>query len=543
MNAPISPEGLESLDTSAILLSPDLDRWEALDLLKPFGFRNVAQADSNLQLMAGDPHSRKLLAKILNELLLAVAQTADPDQALNDWDRYLKIGVNRTQLFSYLENAPRMLHLLCTIFGNSPAMTQTLIRDPMLIYWMGDGRVVNQPPSRRALRHALQESLGAVNTYEVMLNALRRFHRRELLRIGVHDLLRVTQVSETVATISDLACVVIQSAYEIVNARLARQFGTPMHRDRSGKMVETGFVVIGMGKFGGWELNYSSDVDLIYVYASSDGKTQSARRETSVSNEVYFEALARDLTRELGAATPEGILYRVDLRLRPDGSVGPIASSLNDAVQYYQTRGRDWERLAFLKAKPVAGSMKLGRSFLDRLRSFVGGKGEQSNARVLETVRYLKRKIQTKMIRRGELNRNVKLGTGGIRDIEFLVQTFQLLNGRKYPSLLEQNTLIVLDRLAQEKIIPSSTAKELSRAYVFLRDVEHKLQMVHELQTHLLPVEDEELAKCAVRLGYPQSSMESNAATFLRDYRKVTSYVQKEFEDQFSRLEKSSPRG
>jgi len=543
MNAPISPEGLESLDTSAILLSPDLDRSEAFGLLKPFGFRNVAQADSNLQLMAGDPHSRKLLAKILNELLLAVAQTADPDQALNDWERYLKIGVNRTQLFSYLENAPRMLHLLCTIFGNSPAMTQTLIRDPMLIYWMGDGRVVNQPPSRRALWQALQESLRAVETYEVMLNALRRFHRRELLRIGVQDLLRVTQVSETVATISDLACVVIQSAYEIVNARLARQFGTPMHRDRSGKMVETGFVVIGMGKFGGWELNYSSDVDLIYVYASSDGKTQSGGRETSVSNEVYFEALARDLTRELGAATPEGTLYRVDLRLRPDGSVGPIASSLNDAVQYYQTRGQDWERLAFLKAKPVAGSMKLGRSFLDRLRSFVGGKGEQSNARVLETVRYLKRKIQTKMIRRGELNRNVKLGTGGIRDIEFLVQTFQLLNGRKYPSLLEQNTLIVLDRLAQEKIIPSSTAKELSRAYVFLRDVEHKLQMVHELQTHVLPVEDEELAKCAVRLGYPKSSMESNAATFLRDYRKVTSYVQKEFEDQFSRLEKSSPQG
>ncbi len=543
MNAPISPEGLESLDTSAILLSPDLDRSEAFGLLKPFGFRNVAQADSNLQLMAGDPHSRKLLAKILNELLLAVAQTADPDQALNDWDRYLKIGVNRTQLFSYLENAPRMLHLLCTIFGNSPAMTQTLIRDPMLIYWMGDDRVVNQPPSRRALWHTLQESLRAVKTYEVMLHALRRFHRRELLRIGVQDLLRVTQVSETVATISDLACVVVQSAYEIVNARLARQFGTPMHRDRSGKMVKTGFVVIGMGKFGGWELNYSSDVDLIYVYASSDGKTQSARRETSVSNEVYFETLARDLTRELGAATPEGILYRVDLRLRPDGSVGPITSSLNDAVQYYQTRGQDWERLAFLKAKPVAGSMKLGRSLLDRLRSFVGGKGEQSNARVLEMVRYLKRKIQAKMIRRGEMNRNVKLGTGGIRDIEFLVQTFQLLNGWKYPSLLEQNTLIVLDRLGQEKIIPSSTAKELSRAYVFLRDVEHKLQMVHELQTHVLPVEDEELAKCAVRLGYPKSSMKSNAAAFMRDYREVTSYVQKEFEDQFSRLENSSPQG
>lgn len=517
------------LDPTPILLSPGLEPGVVRQLLTPYGIRHPDKADANLQAMAGEPRARILLAGLLRDLLTFLAQTADPDQALNEWERYVNSGIHRIQLFSYLTQSPKLLQLLCTIFGNSPAMAQTLHRDPLLIYWLGEEEVLARRMPRARLDTALTATLTSLTTPELKLEALRRFNRRELLRIGIRDLLQVASVVETVASLSDLAAAVIQAAYEIVESELQAQHGIPMHRDRRGQWVQTGFVVFGMGKLGGRELNYSSDVDLIYAYASSEGHTRPSAGQVGLSNEAYFQRLAQRLTHALSAATQEGILFRVDLRLRPEGTVGPLAHSFEQAIHYYQTRGREWERLAFLKARPIAGSLGVGRAFLRRLRPFILGAYGDAGQNIVQTIRALKSKIHSNMVRRRETTRNVKLGTGGIREIEFIVQALQLVHGESIPGILERNTLRALHKLVCAQLLDQPTAEELKRAYLFLRNLEHKLQMVYELQTHSLPTDREEVRKCAIRLGYSATPGKDVAGELLADYSRTTEFVQQTF--------------
>jgi len=522
----IIPKLPERPDPSPLLLSAHLKPEEVSQILEPYGFQHPAKADANLQAMAAAPQERQSLSRILGDLLAAVGQSADPDQALNEWERYLQSGINRAQLFQYLAQAPRLLHHMCTIFGNSPAMAQTLIRDPLLVYWLGEESTITRAPTPSQFSQSLNDSLGTFQTSDLKFDALRRFVRREMLRIGIRDLLRQASVIETVASLSDLASVVIQSAYKIVEHDLRKKHGAPFHRDRRGKEKETGFVVLGMGKLGGGELNYSSDVDLIYLYESSEGKTRATTGQQSLSNETYFENVARGLTGALAEATQEGSVFRVDLRLRPEGSLGPLARSIDEAHRYYESRGRGWERLAFIKAWSIAGEKRVGQFFLRRLRLFVHGAEDDTPQQVLETIRSLKVQIKSKMVRRGENDRHVKLGTGGIREIEFIVQALQLLHVQKFPQVMERNTVRALSCLTAVKALSKETAEQLIDSYVFLRDVEHKLQMENELQTHLIPPNMTEVAKCAIRLGYAKGSTpQETAMTFLNDYRRHSSNV------------------
>ena len=515
-------------DPRPLLLAPDLAPAEVLRLLAPYGFQDWKQADANLQLMAGDPRSRKLLAEILPDLLHAVSVTADPDQALREWERYLDAGTSREQVFSFLAQVPHVLQLLCVLFGNSPAMAETFIRDPMLVYWIEEERVLKFPPAPKRLQAVLDKSLDLVRTYERKLDALRRFHRREMLRIGARDLFHVSSVEETVRSLSRLAEVVIHAAYRLVNEELCKQYGIPRYRDSGLRKHETGFVVLGMGKLGGGELNYSSDVDLIYLYSPGARQTKTAKRP--ISNDAFFQIMAMELTRVLSAFTSEGCLFRVDLRLRPEGSIGPLAWSSRDAAKYYETRGRTWERLALLKARPIAGQRSLGRAFLRKIRPFVVGPGVREERNVIDTVQELRARIHETVRRKREYERNVKLGPGGIRDIEFIVQTLQLLHAATHPQLLESNMIKSLQRLRALNLLSDGDGRFLEEAYVFLRDIEHKLQMVHELQTHTLPVRPSELTKCAIRMGYAEQPPLSVTARFLARYESVRSGVQAVYE-------------
>ena len=332
-----------------MLLATERDSKQIESILSAYHLHDIEQADRNLQAMAGEPHHRRQLADILPILLDSISRTADPDQALNHWERLFG-EVTRSSFLDYLRSSPRMLDLLCTIFGNSDALAFTVIRDPMLVYWLSEESVLSKPPARKELETALHKSLAHLTVKEMKLEALRRFRRREMLRIGVRDLLRLSTVPETTALLSDLASLLIHAAYEIVDADLRQQYGVPMHKTKQGRWVETGFAVMGMGKLGGHELNYSSDVDLIYVYASHDGETKAPRGRqkekpgaVGISNEEYFEILSRELTKALVEQTREGYVFRVDLRLRAEGSVGQLARSLDDYKKYYSTRGVVWE--------------------------------------------------------------------------------------------------------------------------------------------------------------------------------------------------------
>ena len=536
-----------SPNPAPLLLASGLTAENVAELLEPYGFEDLKRADANIQVMAGEPRSRELLAKILGKLLAAVSRTADPDQALNHWERFLQAGVNRIQLFGYLGDSPRMLHVLSTIFGNSASLAQTLIRDPLLVYWLAEEQVLTRKPSRSALERALRAIIENLTSVELKTESLRRFKRREMLRIGVRDLLRLADVPEATAALSDLASILIQVAYEIVEANLQQQYGTPMHRDRNGKLVQTGFAVVAMGKLGGGELNFSSDVDLIYVYASDDGATQPTRPRDSkgtqpvhrsIPNEEYFEYLARNLTKTLADVTQEGYVFRVDLRLRAEGSVGRLARPLADYERYYRTRGQDWERLALLKAWPIAGARAVGQTFLRLVKPFIfgsqdGQEGSRAAADVIRQVKAVKEMIDDKMVTRGHERRNVKLGIGGIREIEFIVQAIQVLCGGRLSAILDRSTMGTLIRFRRCGLLSGAEQAVLTQGYLFLRDVEHKLQMVHDLQTHALPEAPDELIRCAIRLGYSPRDRQAAMNRFVVDYRRHTTSVHRIFRSLF----------
>ncbi len=519
-------------DPTPVLLAPKLEPAQVEAILRPYGLQRIKEADANLQSMAGDPRQRHQLAGILPALLESIERTADPDLALNQWERWLASGVSRSAVLEYLGTAPRMVDLVCTIFGNSNSLACTLVHDPLLLYWLAQQNVLSTAPTKAGMERMVRQSLETVTSTELKLDALRRFRRREMLRIGVRDLLRLADVVETTASLSDLAAVLIDAAYRVVDGGLRTQFGVPMHRNRQGRWVETGFTVIGMGKLGGHELNYSSDVDVLYVCESHEGETRrivSRRRKAkgpvqgSLSNEEYFEILARELTKALTEQTHEGYLYRVDLRLRAEGSVGQLTRSLDEYDIYYRTRGQAWERLALLKAWPIAGSREVGKSFIKLVRPFVLAPSSKRRAveqglAIVEEVRSVKERIDAKMAERGQEQRNVKLGGGGIREIEFLVQTIQVLAGHRLPGILDRGTIGSLARLHSVDILSLKQQTALTRAYQFLRDVEHKLQMVHDMQTHALPDRQDKLERCAIRMGYTGASRSAALKQFQADH-------------------------
>jgi glutamate-ammonia-ligase adenylyltransferase len=278
-----------------------------------------------------------------------------------------------------------------------------------------------------------------------------------------------------------------------------------------------------MGKLGGGELNFSSDIDLIYVYIPEETEAP------GMDAPEYFRILCGKITAALDAFTEQGYVYRVDLRLRPDGASGPMASPLGGAARYYGSRAETWERLALLKARPVAGNRAVGRAFLNMTRAFAYGGGFDDRARAY--VRDMKRRIDRELASRGEGGHNVKLGTGGIREIELVVQSLQVRHGAGLPRIRQRNTLAALRALCGAGFLDAGHWEALTSAYRFLRDVENKLQMVDDAQTHALPRDAEELTACARRLGYFDGEEGPGAARLIADHRRHTAAVKRIFEE------------
>ena len=529
---------MASLTPKDLLLASQLEADQVASLLSPYGFKEIPKADANLQAMAEDPRARQLLAEIIHELLDCLSRSADPDQALNYFERFTKATIDKIHLLSYLQATPRVLELLATTFGGSPFMAEILIRDPEYLYWVSDPRLLDQVRTKKELTRDLSEALKHLRTKAKQLDVLRIFKRKEILRIGIRDLLKMSDVEETGEALSTLAEVLIQKAYEISDRAMRREEGTPFHKDSSGKKVRTGFTVLAMGKLGGGELNFSSDVDLMYLYASDrDGVSRggASGRSAATSKEEYFKRLSQKITSALSDVTPEGYVYRVDLRLRPEGKMGSLAHSLQGFRRYYATRGETWERLALTKAWPVAGDRSLGMKFVKTVIPFIHGRPFDRTAR--SEVKRIKERIDQKMSARGLTRRNVKLGFGGIREIEFVVQSLQASFGSKVPEIRERNTRKALRRLLDHGLLSEAEHRDLSAAYRFLRDVENKLQMVSDVQTHAIPVDSQEVRACAIRLGYrdgAQGTAQDNAINrFLKERDDHTGRVHRIFEDRF----------
>jgi [glutamine synthetase] adenylyltransferase / [glutamine synthetase]-adenylyl-L-tyrosine phosphorylase len=533
---------MAALKPKDLFLAPHLDSAQVASLLGPYGFRDIPKADANLQAMADDPRARQLLADLVDEFLTCLGRSADPDQALTFFERYAKAAINKVNLFSYLQSSPRVLDLLATTFGASPFMSEILIRDPEYLYWVSDSRILNQERKKNELVRALSDALRGIKTESKQLDLLRIFKRKEILRIGIRDLLKLAPVESTVEALSDLAEVLIQKCCELSERAVRREHGAPFQKGPGGKKRGAGFTVLAMGKLGGGELNFSSDVDLMYLYASDRGEIRSRgkhARSGGMSKEDYFKRLSQKITSALSDVTSEGYLYRVDLRLRPEGNAGTLAHSLKTFERYYATRGETWERLALIKAWPVGGDRSLGMRFLKKVAPFIHGRPFDRKA--WEEVKRIKDRIDRKLSARGQSLRNVKLGVGGIREIEFIAQSLQASFGKKCPKIRERSTGKALRKLFDHGLLSTEEHQALSEAYRFLRDVENKLQMVSDFQTHSLPVEAGEVRACAIRMGYLSGGPDTAVDRFLRDYGDHTTRVHRIFQDRFGFGKGSDP--
>jgi glutamate-ammonia-ligase adenylyltransferase len=370
---------------------------------------------------------------------------------------------------------------------------EQLLRDPSLLSELAQSGELTRELAPGELRGQIRAAVAACDSEDALAGALRRQRNRQQVRIIWRDLLRLTDLRHTCQDLSELADSCIDEAYQWLYPRHCQQFGTPVGR-RSGEPQQ--LIVLGMGKLGARELNLSSDIDLIFAYPEG-GETQGARR--SEDNQAFFIRLGQRLIKALDPVTVDGFVFRVDMRLRPYGSGGALVLSFNALEQYYQDQGRDWERYAMIKARVVAGDQLAGAQLLLLLKPFVYRRYLDFSA--IEALRTMKQLIQQEVRRKG-LAHNIKLGAGGIREVEFIAQAFQLIHGGRDLSLQQRPLLSVLETLERQGYLPAEVADELRHSYEFLRYTEHALQAIGDRQTQMLPDNELDKARVACMLGF-----------------------------------------
>ncbi|HET9419015.1 MAG TPA: putative nucleotidyltransferase substrate binding domain-containing protein, partial [Chthoniobacterales bacterium] len=382
-----------------------------------------------------------------------------------------------------IEQFPLGEAALLHLFAASSICAARSVRDPTILLWLAEPKICG---SQRGYAE-MSEALHAMSRNGLAANhfrALRQWKAREMVRIALREVANAAALEETTAELSQLAEICIRCVYEHCNAKLRRRHGSP----------QAEFAILALGKLGGRELNHSSDVDLLFVY-SADGELVPGR-----SYHEFFNELAEQILETFSRPHPEGPLLRVDVRLRPEGPAGPLARSVDSMEHYYGGFGETWERLALIKARHVAGSREVGYDFLRQLQTFIYPKSATPD--LLEEIAGIKHRIERDVVGERKLGRNVKLGRGGIREIEFIVQTLQFVHGARHTFLQEPNTLKALRALAQLELLPRSEIFDLDRAYRFLRRVEHRLQIEAEEQTHTIPADPERLRRLARSLEF-----------------------------------------
>lgn len=382
------------------------------------------------------------------------------------------------------------------VFAFSDFVAAGCTREPALLADLVDSGDLQRNPAPADHHRRFENLLADVNDEDTLLGVLRRYRRREMVRIAWRDLAGWADLNETMKALSAFADACLDQTLSILYQWQCERFGIPTADDGTQQRL----VVLGLGKLGARELNFSSDVDLIFSYPRG-GRTRGT--ESSLSNDDFFSRLCRRLIKVIGQPTADGLVFRVDLRLRPFGESGPLAMEFNGLERYYQEQGREWERYALIKARTVAGDKAAGKYLLQQLHPFIYRRYLDYSA--FESLREMKQMIAREVKRRGMAN-DIKLGPGGIREIEFFGQIFQLIRGGVTPALQETGILKVLKTLADERNISPPVGRELAEAYVFLRNTENRLQEYADQQTHQIPAGDEGQLRLAVSMGFADAA-------------------------------------
>ncbi len=514
----------------AILLENAEDSFsQRIEMLKEFGFDDLPVAAKRLAEICENDQQRKVLRPCLRTLLYCLSESANPDQSLLNFERYVQrysvyepkstsvvsavqpeVGLSgersRLSLFHFLADNPRAVEILMRLFVGSQFLTEILLRNPDYLETLTRHKRLGDFKSREefsqeAIRHASQ-----VEDFNGRISLLRHYQHWELLRIGACDSFGLMDFKGITLQLSLLADALAQAC---------------LHFSAQKEGIDpAGFTVLAFGKLGGEELNYSSDIDLVFL----------AKEDAS-----RYWALGQSLIDAMSKSTAEGFMYRVDMRLRPWGQSGALVCSVDSHIAYLKKHGMLWEKQALLKARPIAGDLELGKEFLKQCEPIIFDVDAED---VRKNVLKMKSQIEKELKKQGRSWGEVKGGKGSIRDVEFATQYLQLSQGMHHPQIRSINTSDGLIRLAEHDFIQADEYRQLSSGYVFLRIIEHALQLTHYKAIHHIPKEPRELSYLARKLDFPDSQ------TFLSYYenhsRKIRRVFEKYLEQPFDQLQAGS---
>lgn len=450
--------------------------------LRAAGFREVSQAAERLRQLFAPPQPEPVWQVVFPTLLVCLGDSAQPDHTLLNFERFVHNVPDRAALWQTLATNPRGIEILIRLFIGSQFLTDILLCNPGYLDRLMEQKRLADLKSVQQLYIEAQGAQLGISDPEAQLDALRRFQRWELLRIGLCDFFGLFDLRRVTTQLSLLADALTRACLT--------------HACADSDPSEEGFCVIAMGKLGGEELNYSSDIDLLFL---------------AENNSSTHWRIGQKLIKALTGVSAAGFMYRVDMRLRPWGRAGELVSAVDSHLQYLAQHARLWEKQALLKGRVIAGDLALGSDFLRRAAPHLF---QSPPEQVREAVRSMKAKIEDDLRKKGRLWGEVKLGEGSIRDIEFVVQYLQLVHGGAQPAARSFNTLDALVRLAELGFLHADEYRLLSDGYIFLRSVEHSLQLMHNKQVHELPRDQVELGHLARRLDFQTSEQ------FLSQYQK-----------------------
>lgn len=476
-----------------LVLSDSISRQSREKIFSSAGFYQSQRAYVNLKALAGEGRRKQLFARLSVLAWDVLSHSPDPDMALNNWERFEHSIADIENHYEELLHQPKRLELLLLVFASSQFLADILIKYPEFYNWVTDPVRIRSVRRKKEMAEDIAKETESITEEREWGRRIRIFRKREILRIATRDICLLVSIEEILTELSNLADVIIEHTLAYIQ----------------GNDTSLPFCICAFGKLGGGELNYSSDLDLIGVFDRNADISEKAEQTCG----RWMEKL-RSL---LSDHTDEGYVYRIDLRLRPYGRSGNIVYSLESLRDYYQNSASLWEIQALLKLRPVAGNLELGARLLAELRPFLVK--DHIRHEVIETIKRLRIEAIRKSSGSVLSGEDIKSGEGGIRDIEFLLQGFQMVFCRQFPEVISGNTLDGIRRLGEKELIPRSAAEQLQEDYTFLRRTEHFLQILEDRQTHTIPKSDRErqlLAKRMSRRGINPDNFYSHLQETLR---------------------------
>jgi len=542
--------GEEELDQEVsgearFLMNRSADPETVQELLAEKGFKSPAPAYESLRVIRdGIRHvrmtekARRLLRRVAPVFMEDILNSTDPERALINCEKFFASLRSQTPVFALLAENHHLIHLLVSLFGTSQFLSRFFIKDPSILDALASSAYAVVFKSRDIMRKELSNILKTSVDYEDKLHALRRFRHEEFLRIALNDIQNQTFHEDVSDQLSCLADVCLEEAMAIARDEVIPRFGIPVCQAGDGSEREAAFAIVALGKLGGRELNYHSDLDIIFLF-EKDGTTRphadtQLKRFKPQSNLEYFSRLAQRIISILTLKTSLGHLFQVDTRLRPSGNQGPLVSSLDAFRQYHKTSAQAWERQALAKARPVSGPDYLRLAIEKEIDEVVYHKPLPGNFG--EELCRLRNRLENEVAKEDKNRFNIKMGRGGMVDVEFLTQYLQIVHGREHPEIKGTNTLKALEAVHEAGFLSPEDYESLSRGYNFLRRLETKLRLIHDQSISELSGEDEYLTRLAKRLGYPDSA----PSLFLADYQLITEGIRTVFNRVFERAPENS---